>query len=490
MEKIRQRFYYDKATFLKIFVCFLILGIFWVIPPIEPITKIEMRVIGSFISAVLLLSIVDTVWPVFFTFLTLVMSGVMDLNQILAGSLGNWIFTFVVTSFIMTIALNEVGFTSRLTTYYMSRKFVNNSPWTFTFAFYTIAMLIGMFMDQAAVAAFFIPFTIAILRKLGYDKNDKYSHVLLMGVVFAINIGGAATPISHSLALLGLGIYEQATGQAVNLLTYMIYGIPVAIVLMIIMCLVIRFIIKPDVSKLQNLEIDKILEKTEPMDLKEKVTAIIFFTTVFFWVFPGFLMLFLSKGHPLIQIFSKFPLTFWSLLAVVLFSVIRINNEPIMNLKVTIENKFSWGIIFFISIGVLLGSAVSNPKVGLSEFVILKLKPILDTASSLTVVLLFAFITILLTNFASNVTTITVMTGVAVTVAMANSNLSIEGLVLTTTMCGSLAYVLPSSFATIAMLHSDEYSNSKMVIKYGSLMVFISTVVTTFIGYQIVSLFA
>lgn len=61
MEKIRQRFYYDKATFLKIFVCFLILGIFWVIPPIEPITKIGMRVIGSFISAVLLLSIVDTV---------------------------------------------------------------------------------------------------------------------------------------------------------------------------------------------------------------------------------------------------------------------------------------------------------------------------------------------------------------------------------------------------------------------------------------------
>ena len=34
------------------------------------------------------------------------------------------------------------------------------------------------------------------------------------------------TPISHSLAILGIGIYEGATGESLSLFSYLAFGVP------------------------------------------------------------------------------------------------------------------------------------------------------------------------------------------------------------------------------------------------------------------------
>ncbi|MDD7305672.1 MAG: SLC13 family permease [Peptoniphilaceae bacterium] len=484
----KEKFSYDPKELRKIIFSLIIIAIFWIIPPISPITKAGMEVIGVFIGAVLLLSMVDIVWPVFFCFAILPLTGVVSINEVIAGSLGSWIITFVIASFIMTTALNKSGFTSRLTIYYMTRKFASKSPWLFTFSFYSIAMIIGMFMDQVPAAAFFLLFSKEVLSKIGYTKEDKYSHVLTMGSVFAVNIGGAMTPISHSLVMLGLGIFQEITGQTINLLTYMTYAVPVGLILFILLCFTVKVIIRPDIWKLDNFDVKTLIDKNKKeMGLVEKTTVVIFFATVLMWILPGILALFLPKDNALMSFLSQFSITFWAVVAVVLFAVIRINNEPILDLKETLENDFQWGVILFISIGVVLGSVVSNPGVGLNDFIIDKLNPLLTNTSTVLIVMILAFATLFLTNFASNVTTITVMTTVAVTLAKAGNTVDPVAIAITTTMCGSLAFILPSSFAPIAMLHSDEFSDKKMIITTGILMVVFSTVLTTFIGYNIVS---
>lgn len=76
------------------------------------------------------------------------------------------------------------------------------------------------------------------------------------------------------------------------------------------------------------------------------------------------------------------------------------------------------------------------------------------------------------------------MTGVGVTLALAsNGAINPAGIALCTTMAGSCAYLLPSSFGCIAMLHGDEYSNSKKVYIYGLIMMLISSLAIAFIGY-------
>lgn len=486
MEK--QIFKMDKKELLKIIFCFLFILVFWFIPPIGEITTIGIRTIGVFIGTILLLSIVDTLWPVFFSFILLNLAGVMSLNEILAGSVGNWIITFVVLSFVLTFALNKSGFTTRLTVWYMSRKFVSKSPWTFVFAYWGISMIVGMFMDQVPAAAFFLAFSAKIIKELGYGPKDKFSNMLTMGSVFAVNIGGAATPISHSLAILGMGIYERATGNPISMFTYLAFGIPAAIIMFILLCIVMRFIMRPDISKFESFDIQRAVGELKPMDLKEKTTVAIFFITVILWILPGAFGLFLPSSHPTIAFLNRFSITFWALLAVVVLAVLRINDKPVVNLKETLEQGFPWGIIYFISIGVLLGSAISNEKVGLTEFMTKNLASMVEGVHPLIIVFIFALVTTIMTNFSSNVTTITVMTTIATTLALSTNTVHPVAIALTTTMCGSLAYVLPSSFAPIAMLHSDENSDGGTVIRYGALMVIISSIVVAFISYNIVAM--
>ena len=51
--------------------------------------------------------------------------------------------------------------------------------------------------------------------------------------VFGVNIGGAMTPISHSLAILGIGIYEGATGESLSLFSYLAFGVPTGLILFV-----------------------------------------------------------------------------------------------------------------------------------------------------------------------------------------------------------------------------------------------------------------
>lgn len=306
-----------------------------------------------------------------------------------------------------------------------------------------------------------------------------------MAVVFAVNIGGAMTPISHSLAILGIGIYEGATGNSLNLFTYLAYGVPTGLILFAILAVILRLCVKPDMSKFESFDINNVLEKQKPMDLKEKTIVAIFFGTVLLWMLPGILKMFMA-GSGLVTALDSFGITFWAIVSVVLMAVITINDKPLIDLKDIVTNHFAWNIIIFISIGVLLGGAVSNDKVGLTAFITENVTPLTAGVQPLLIVLLIGFVTCVMTNFAANVPTITVMTGVGCAVALAgNSGLDPMAIALTTTFTGACAYMMPSSFATIAMLHADDYSDSGMVIRYGLLAVLLTAVVCAFIGYPL-----
>ena len=98
----------------KLIVSLLIIVLFWFLPAPAPLTQIGMRVIGIFIGTVLLLSLVDTVWPAILAVALLGRSGVATLNEAIAGTLGSWIVYFILMSFVMTYALNKSGLQTAL----------------------------------------------------------------------------------------------------------------------------------------------------------------------------------------------------------------------------------------------------------------------------------------------------------------------------------------------------------------------------------------
>lgn len=472
-------------TIVKILVCLAIILVFWLLPAPAPMTAVGMKVIGVFIGTIVLLSTVDTVWPAILAVALLSRTGVATLNEAIAGTLGNWIVYFVLMSFCMTYALNKSGFTDRLVAKFMSMKFVSKSPWTFTFSMATIGLILACFMDQVPAAAFMLMFSNKVYEELGYTKKDAYPHLANILIIFAVNIGGAMTPISHSLALLGMGIYQSATGTAISLFQYLAFGVPTGLVAYVILLIVGRLLGgKTDMSKFKGFDIQRVLKKQEKMQAREIVTVIVFFGTVIMWMLPGVAGLF-SEAAWITKI-NNYGITFWAIISVVLMSVISINNEPVINLKEVLNKHTNWGILIFIAIGCYLGSALSNSATGINDWITTNLTPLTQSVPPVVVALIISTAGVLLTNFASNVSTITVMTGVGVSLALAsNGAINPAGMALCATMAGSCAYLMPSSFATVAMLHGNEYSDSKKVYLYGIIMMIVSSIAIGLVGYAV-----
>ena len=483
MEK--QRLSMPMPTLLKILISLLIVVVFWFAPAPEPLTQIGMRVIGVFIGTVLLLSLVDTVWPAILAVALLGRTGVASLNEAIAGTLGSWIVYFILMSFVMTYALNKSGFTDRLVSKFMSMKFVSKSPWTFTISMATIGLILACFIDQIPATAFMLMFANRVYEELGYTKKDAYPHMANIMVVYAVVIGGAMTPISHSLALLGMGIYEAAAGTSMSLFTYLAFGVPTGLILYVVLTVAMRAIFRNvDMSNFKNFDVQRVLKHQGKMQLPELITVIIFFGTVIMWMLPGVAGMFTTAAW--VTTLNNFGITFWAIISVVLMSVISINNQPLINLKEVMNGSINWAILIFIAFGVYAGSALAAEATGLNAWITANITPLTASVSPLVVVLIVTSAGVLMTNFASNVSTITVMTGVGVTLALASGGaINPAGIALCTTMAGSCAYLLPSSFGCIAMLHGNDWSDSKQVYLFGILMMIVSSVAIGLVGYSV-----
>ena len=480
----KQRFQMGSARLIKLLVCAAIWLIFWFLPPIEPLTQTGVRVIGTFITTILLLSLVDSVWPAILSVALLSLTGVCSLNEAIAGTLGGWIIYFILMSFLITHALNESGFIDRVVGKFMGLKFVTRSPWTFTLSLGVIAFILAAFMDQVPAAAFMLAFVSKIYEELGYEKDSSYTHVANIVTVYGVILGGCSTPISHALALLGIGIYEGASGNSLSLATYMAFGLPTAIILFVLMCVIIRLIAKPDMSRFKDFKVENVLKKQGPMDLREKTTVVIFLITVALWIVPSVLKM--ISGAAGIAKLGSYSITFWAILAVIVMAILSIDGKPILDVKAVVNGSINWGILFFIAIGIYLGSAMSAESTGIVAAISQNISPLTENLPASVIVFVVAIASVILTNFASNVSTVTVMTTVCTAIAMSSAGaLNPAGMALVATMCGSCAYLLPSSFAPIAMLHGDKYSNSKTIYFYAIIMVILSALVIAFVGYPI-----
>ena len=480
---IEERIQFDSKKIIITLICAAIIVFFWFLTPTEPLTAIGMKVIGSFIGVILLLSLVDTVWPAILGLVLLSSTGVANLNAVIAGSLGNWIVYFVMLSFIMAYALEESGFTGRLVTKFMSMKFVNRGPWIFMFSVGALGMILSTFMDQIAVIVFMMPFVKKIYKELGCEKGEMYPSTLNIITIFSCLIGGIMTPISHSLVILPLGIYEAATGNTINLFTYTLFGVPTGLVLFVVMALLIRIVARPEFDKFKGFDVQKVLDKQEKMTLKELLVVIIFFFTAFMWMLPGVLTI-IAPQSEFVKTFSSYGITFWAIISVSLMAVLTVNKKPLVNLKDAV-NKINWSMMLFLSISLYLASAISAESTGVNAFVAKLIEPVTQSFEPMIIVFIVSAAAMLLTNFSSNISTTTIFATLVVTVAGAVAAIPAPALLMVTTFGCNLSFTAPSGSTPLAILHGDEYSISREIYKCGIVSLLAAIIIVTFVGYYI-----
>ncbi len=486
----------NAAYYIKSIIGLAIMLFFGYLPAPAPMTHLGMVVLGQFIGLLFLWTFVDMVWP---TFAGIVMFGFIA-QQIypnsfaLAGvyeagmqSIGNWCTVIVIALLIFCEVLNETGIIRRVAFWFLTRKTARRSPWGFTFMFLLSGLVVGIFMDVAIAQVFMLALAKEIFSMLDMTKEDKWTKVITIGLSFTVVIAFAITPICHTLPILFMGIYGAIAQTAINWVSYMLIAIPVGVIIWLAMFLFMRYLVKPDVSKLNNMDFAKI-ESARPgkMSKREKAVITLSVLLVISWVLPGILSL-ISPDSPIASWFNMITLLTPLLVVIVIMAVVRVEGRPLLDIPAA-ASKVSWTLIFFLAGIMLIASAMGEEPTGIPAWCMAVLGPMVEGMSPFVMVTFLAIASAVLTNFANNVPVgiVFITVGVPLSLQM-GINPFITALAIT--VGSNFAYCIPPSFVPVGICYADPFGGGKYTFRWGLVMLVVTCIACALI-YPLGMIFA
>ena len=387
-------------------------------------------------------------------------------GNVFSSGFGNNTIMFLIFSCLLTFGLKTTGVLRKFAVFFIDNPISKKSSKAFMGMYFLSMLILGSFIAPTTLFMLYFGIAEEIFELLGLRIGDKLARNMMVGTGFYASISCAMTPIAHTFPIMALGYYEASTGMAIPYLTYMKYSLPIGLILAVIAYALLSFGISNDYN------FDRVRLTADNWNpITGKFSLIVFIGVVIVWLITGVWPNTFAKLNTL---GTAFPAIVGSLLLIITgcYDITRGLREGI-----------PWSAIFLCSATLALGSALKTPEFGILTGISGFLTPILTSAGTLGVLLIIVSLCVILTNLISNIVTTTVSYNLIVPMLIAASGLfSPVVATILIGICASLAYALPSSIAHIALAGSSGWANNKDMLKYGSIMVVISIIITTVIG--------
>lgn len=382
-----------------------IMAIFWLMPPIDPITPVGMRCVGAFLAMVYLWSACDTLWPSLMGLFFLAISGYDELgfNNVWMNAVG--VYTVLLTLFAMVLfgAMDEVGDTKYIAKWFLTRKIFKGRPLVFIAVFYACCFVLGAIVSPITSLIILWPISLTLMESVGITKEDRFWKFFFVGMFAVSTLAQPLFPFMGA-QLIPYAAFQSMTAamgtpMSIPMGQYMAVNIIMTAFIMTIFVLVVRFVLRVDISKLKAVNPETVEENMPlpPMNLQQKL---------YLWMIPLYLLMILVptfiKGNPICDFLNFLGPMGITLIWVILFLIVRINGEPLLNFKEVAYRQFNWGIFFMIAAAVYGANTLSNEATGIPAFLIQALTPILGGRSEMVFVAIMFTFALILTNFANN----------------------------------------------------------------------------------------
>ena len=267
----------------------------------------------------------------------------------------------------------------------MLPKFGKN-PQNILLGLMALTAIMSMLMSNTATTAMMIATVSPLFVTL--DKKANISRALLLGIPAAASIGGMATIIGSAPNAIAVGALENI-GYHISFLEWMLMGTPVAVVLILVFwrVLIKRYRIsakeKLEFNFLQEVKEVETAEEEKEHRTQKTIVLVILAITLFFWLTAKWF------GMP-IAAASGIPIVGLTMLGVLDSDDVR---------------KLPWDTLMLVAGGLALGLAIEEQKIA-THFVN-QLSHV--HISFMMLLILFAFITVVLSNFMSNTAATTIL---------------------------------------------------------------------------------
>jgi sodium-dependent dicarboxylate transporter 2/3/5 len=292
------------------------------------------------------------------------------------------------------------------------------------------------------------------------------------------------TPIAHVFPILAM----NAAKITVSYFAYMAFAVPVGLISFVLMILMFRFIMHPDMSKLTNLDISSMKSEMKKISKKEIWSLSIFIFVILLWIIPSF---FQHISPSFYSFINNYGTAMPPMLGVILLCIVRVDGEQLVSIPDAMKNGIPWASLIMCAGTLALGSAMTDKTIGLKSYLQNSMSSALSGISPIVLLIIFGLWAMLQTNVSSNMVTATLVSTVATGIlnSMPTSELSLAAVVCMIGMLSAYAFATPPSMPHIAITCSSGYSNTSSVLKYGSLLMVLSLIVSLCIGYPLACLF-
>lgn len=347
--------------------------------------------------------------------------------------------------------------------------------------------LLSMWISNTATTLMMMPMGMAIIAQLtdlireqegGKEQAEKFGKALMLSIAYSASIGGLATLIGTPTNVIFSGIIKQLYNQEISFAQWLIFGLPISLLLLGICWLYlvrIAFSFKNQTISGGQAEVKKQLALLGKMTLQEKRVLIVFIFTAVAWISRSFLLNKLIPGvnDTVIAIFG----------AMLLFLIpANSDGEKLLDWETAV--KLPWGIVLLFGGGLSLASGFKES--GLAEW----LGSQMSLLGGIPYILILAFVIAsvnFLTEVTSNVATASMLLPILAGMALA-IDVHPYGLMISACVAASCAFMLPVATPPNAVVFGSGHLRMADMVRAGVAMNLLSIMLLTIYVYILLPL--
>ena len=396
----------------------LIIGV--VIPEGNGITQQGLTILALFVPTLYLwLAVAPTTWVSILFLAAFAMTGIRTPAALWQQSVGSFTFTLVMAFMIFDHCLKETGVVRRLADWFITRKFTQGRPYLFLAMFFASNLIIGIFMQNLALAIIFVALTKRICDSIGVQKGDSLYTLMFVGVVWGNAVNHVASPIGKSIPNIVIGLAYTNFGIRISFAHWLIIGIPFLILMLVVTMVVVR-IFKPDVTALKNFDLENFRKDVKPLGNRGKI-ALGALAVIFIIIMVPETLAVMGYRPAIVDFTIRMTITTWILLIVALLSFIRAKDkgssesQPVLIFKDAVK-EVDVGILLFIAALLFVGGPLGHADAGFVAWLGNIFGPVVEALPLILVFAILSLIALVLTQFMAStlVATIVFFIGLAV----------------------------------------------------------------------------
>jgi len=253
-------------------------------------------------------------------------------------------------------------------------------------------------------------------------------------------------------------------------------GVPFAIVMFLVIMLVVN-IWKPDKSVYDSYDADEERKNMPKLSRQGKISLVVFIVMLFLIIVPELL----KNSGGFWAYFSGIGTIVIGILAVTVLCVIHIDRKPVLNMPDALKT-LPMGAIIFAGVVCVMSTPITSELTGINVWMSTVLQSVFSGMSPILVTIILSVVALIMTNFLSNVVTMTLFFQIGVAL-MSGGDMNMGAFSLIIGFVAAMACLTPAACAPMPLIFGPGHVTMGNTLRPNIIFLVLALIVSLGIGF-------